>query len=187
MKNFLPLQAGDVPATYADVADLMRDTGFKPATPIETGIARFVEWYREYYKVWSTAGCCEPRPSSTILPRHGPSDGSPRTVLSCRLPVIVGGLPSDRILSLFCSCDLLRRDGWSRVTIMKPRRCSTAVMLWALSVGDWCMPVWRPHGPRLPVSDAPAWTELRAQTSGAGAQVSSRVISGRICFARRPR
>ncbi len=50
-KNFLPLQAGDVPATYADVADLMRDTGFKPATPIETGIARFVEWYRSYYKV----------------------------------------------------------------------------------------------------------------------------------------
>lgn len=50
-KNFLPLQAGDVPATYADVADLMRDTGFKPATSIETGIARFVDWYREYYKV----------------------------------------------------------------------------------------------------------------------------------------
>ena len=50
-KNFLPLQAGDVPATYADVADLMRDTGFKPATSIETGIARFVEWYRAYYKV----------------------------------------------------------------------------------------------------------------------------------------
>lgn len=49
-KNFLPLQAGDVPATYADVAELMRDTGFKPATSIETGIARFVEWYREYYK-----------------------------------------------------------------------------------------------------------------------------------------
>lgn len=50
-KNFLPLQAGDVPATYADVADLMRDTGFKPATTIETGIARFVEWYRDYYQV----------------------------------------------------------------------------------------------------------------------------------------
>jgi UDP-glucuronate 4-epimerase len=50
-KNFLPLQAGDVPATYADVADLMRDTGFKPATSIESGIARFVEWYRSYYKV----------------------------------------------------------------------------------------------------------------------------------------
>ena len=50
-KNFLPLQPGDVPATYADVADLMRDTGFKPATTIETGIARFVEWYRDYYQV----------------------------------------------------------------------------------------------------------------------------------------
>ncbi|MCE3223388.1 MAG: lpsL [Nitrospira sp.] len=50
-KNFLPLQPGDVPATYADVADLMRDTGFQPATSIETGIARFVEWYRDYYKV----------------------------------------------------------------------------------------------------------------------------------------
>jgi UDP-glucuronate 4-epimerase len=50
-KKLLPLQAGDVPATYADVGDLMRDVGFKPATPIEVGIARFVEWYREYYKV----------------------------------------------------------------------------------------------------------------------------------------
>jgi UDP-glucuronate 4-epimerase len=50
-KNFLPLQPGDVPATHADVGDLMRDTGFKPATSIETGIARFVEWYREYYKI----------------------------------------------------------------------------------------------------------------------------------------
>lgn len=49
VKNFLPLQAGDVPATFADLDDLMRDTGFKPATPIEDGIARFVEWYRAYY------------------------------------------------------------------------------------------------------------------------------------------
>jgi UDP-glucuronate 4-epimerase len=49
-KNLLPLQAGDVPATYADVADLTRDVGFKPATPIEVGIPRFVQWYREYYK-----------------------------------------------------------------------------------------------------------------------------------------
>ncbi len=48
-KNLLPLQAGDVPATYADVDDLMRDVGFKPATSIEDGIARFVEWYRQYY------------------------------------------------------------------------------------------------------------------------------------------
>jgi UDP-glucuronate 4-epimerase len=50
-KKLLPLQAGDVPATYADVADLTRDVGFKPATPIEVGIRRFVEWYRGYYKV----------------------------------------------------------------------------------------------------------------------------------------
>lgn len=48
-KNFLPMQPGDVPTTYADVADLMRDVGFQPSTPIETGIARFVEWYRSYY------------------------------------------------------------------------------------------------------------------------------------------
>ena len=50
-KNMLPLQNGDVPATYADVDDLIRDVGFKPDTSIETGIARFVEWYRVYYKV----------------------------------------------------------------------------------------------------------------------------------------
>jgi UDP-glucuronate 4-epimerase len=51
VKNLLPLQAGDVPATYADVADLMADAGFKPATPIEEGISRFVAWYKEYYRV----------------------------------------------------------------------------------------------------------------------------------------
>jgi len=50
-KNLLPIQAGDVPATYADVADLMADVGFKPATSIEEGISRFVSWYREYYGV----------------------------------------------------------------------------------------------------------------------------------------
>ena len=49
VKNLLPLQAGDVPATYADVDDLMKDVGFRPATSIEEGIRRFVEWYREYY------------------------------------------------------------------------------------------------------------------------------------------
>ena len=49
-KNLLPLQPGDVPMTYADIDDLMRDTGFRPATPLETGIPRFVEWYREYYR-----------------------------------------------------------------------------------------------------------------------------------------
>ncbi len=49
-KTFLPMQAGDVPATYADVDDLRRDVGFAPATPLETGIERFVAWYREYYR-----------------------------------------------------------------------------------------------------------------------------------------
>ncbi len=48
-KNLLPLQPGDVPATYADVEDLTRAVGFKPATPIEEGVRRFVEWYREFY------------------------------------------------------------------------------------------------------------------------------------------
>lgn len=50
-KNLLPLQPGDVPATFADVDALMRDVGFKPDTPIEHGIQRFVDWYRAYYKV----------------------------------------------------------------------------------------------------------------------------------------
>ena len=49
-KNFLPMQLGDVPKTYADVADLMADVGFKPSTPIEEGIARFIDWYRDYYR-----------------------------------------------------------------------------------------------------------------------------------------
>jgi len=50
-KNFLPIQPGDVPATFADVDDLMEDVGFRPDTPIEEGIKRFVEWYRNYYNV----------------------------------------------------------------------------------------------------------------------------------------
>ncbi len=49
VKNFLPLQPGDVLATYADVDDLTRDVGFKPSTPIEVGIGRFVDWYRSYH------------------------------------------------------------------------------------------------------------------------------------------
>ena len=49
-KNMLPLQPGDVPATYANVDDLMRDVGFKPETTIEQGIENFVRWYRDYYK-----------------------------------------------------------------------------------------------------------------------------------------
>jgi UDP-glucuronate 4-epimerase len=47
--NFLPMQVGDVPTTYADVDDLTRDVGFKPVTPIEEGMRRFVRWYRDYY------------------------------------------------------------------------------------------------------------------------------------------
>jgi UDP-glucuronate 4-epimerase len=50
VKNLLPMQPGDVPATYADVDDLMRDVGFKPSTPLEQGINYFVQWYQEYKK-----------------------------------------------------------------------------------------------------------------------------------------
>ncbi len=50
-KTFLPMQPGDVLATYADVDDLMRDVGFAPDTPIDEGIGRFVDWYRDYYRV----------------------------------------------------------------------------------------------------------------------------------------
>ena len=50
-KQFMDLQPGDVVATYADVDDLTQDVGFKPATPIEVGVARFVEWYKAFYDV----------------------------------------------------------------------------------------------------------------------------------------
>ena len=49
--EMLPMQQGDVPATCADITDLARDTGFQPATPIETGVERFVAWYKEFYHV----------------------------------------------------------------------------------------------------------------------------------------
>lgn len=48
-KNFLPIQAGDVPATYADVHDLVEDMGYKPATPIQEGINKFVDWYMDFF------------------------------------------------------------------------------------------------------------------------------------------
>lgn len=48
-KNFLPMQPGDVPATFADVDDLTADTGFRPSTSIEEGLGRFVSWYQGYY------------------------------------------------------------------------------------------------------------------------------------------
>jgi UDP-glucuronate 4-epimerase len=50
-KNLLPMQAGDVSVTYADVDSLVEDVGFKPNTSIEVGIERFVQWYRSYYQV----------------------------------------------------------------------------------------------------------------------------------------
>ncbi len=50
VKNFLPMQTGDVPATYADIDPLMNLTGFKPKTDLKTGLTRFVKWYRDYYE-----------------------------------------------------------------------------------------------------------------------------------------
>jgi UDP-glucuronate 4-epimerase len=50
IKQMLPMQPGDVPATYADIEDLARDVGFRPATAIEQGIGRFAKWFREYHK-----------------------------------------------------------------------------------------------------------------------------------------
>ncbi len=50
-KNLLPLQPGDVPDTYADITELTRDTGYAPATPVEEGVANFVAWYRDFYRV----------------------------------------------------------------------------------------------------------------------------------------
>ena len=49
-KNLLPLQQGDVPDTFADIEDLVRDVGYRPATPVEEGVRRFVDWYVGYYK-----------------------------------------------------------------------------------------------------------------------------------------
>ncbi len=51
IKEYLPMQAGDVPKTCADVSDLMRDVGFKPETSVEKGISEFVNWYKEYYRL----------------------------------------------------------------------------------------------------------------------------------------
>jgi len=45
------MQPGDVPDTYADIAELVRDTGYEPSTPVEEGVRRFVEWYLQFYGV----------------------------------------------------------------------------------------------------------------------------------------
>ena len=48
-EEFLPLQLGDVPETFADIDDLVRDVGYRPATPVEVGVKRFVDWFCYYY------------------------------------------------------------------------------------------------------------------------------------------
>ncbi|MEQ8423674.1 MAG: GDP-mannose 4,6-dehydratase [Cyclobacteriaceae bacterium] len=50
IKNFMPIQPGDVPETYADIEALEQAVGFRPSTSIEVGVGKFVDWYREYYK-----------------------------------------------------------------------------------------------------------------------------------------
>ncbi len=50
VRNYMDLQPGDVPATYANVDDLIKDVGFKPSTTIEEGIERFIAWYKDYYR-----------------------------------------------------------------------------------------------------------------------------------------
>ncbi len=57
-KNLLPLQVGDVPDTWADAEDLVRDVGYRPSTPVEAGVAKFVEWYLDYYR---DGGPADPR------------------------------------------------------------------------------------------------------------------------------
>ncbi len=59
-KRFLPMQPGDVPATYADIDDLKRDFGFDPITRVEVGVERFVRWYRDFYDGESPAPCHGP-------------------------------------------------------------------------------------------------------------------------------
>ena len=50
-KNYMDMQPGDVPATYADIDDLVRDAGFRPETPLKTGVEKFVRWFRDYYGI----------------------------------------------------------------------------------------------------------------------------------------
>lgn len=50
-KELVPMQPGDVPVTYADTSALERDFGFKPSTDLRTGLRKFVEWYKEFYKI----------------------------------------------------------------------------------------------------------------------------------------
>ncbi len=54
-RQLLPLQPGDVPDTFADVGELERAVGYRPATPVKEGVAAFVAWYRDYYRVAADA------------------------------------------------------------------------------------------------------------------------------------
>ena len=54
IREDLPLQPGDVPDTWADCTDLEKDFGYRPSTPVEEGIGRFIDWYREYYSTASS-------------------------------------------------------------------------------------------------------------------------------------
>jgi UDP-glucuronate 4-epimerase len=58
VRRYLPLQPGDVPATFASIARLSAATGFAPTTPLSEGLARFVAWYREYYAAGTAAHAC---------------------------------------------------------------------------------------------------------------------------------
>jgi len=64
-KRFLPMQPGDVPATYANVDDLVRDVGFQPATSIEDGVQRFVRWHRDFYPAQPASRPCPTVPNSS--------------------------------------------------------------------------------------------------------------------------
>ena len=57
-KRFLPMQPGDVPDTWADTSDLSADLHYRPTTPIETGVQRFIAWYCDYYQVGGVRNAC---------------------------------------------------------------------------------------------------------------------------------
>jgi UDP-glucuronate 4-epimerase len=69
-KRFLPMQPGDVPATFADVTDLARDAGFKPATSIEDGVRQFADWYVSYYHNGALAQKTLPRQTNNLIQQN---------------------------------------------------------------------------------------------------------------------
>jgi UDP-glucuronate 4-epimerase len=68
--NFLPLQPGDIPATYADIDDLVQAVGFKPTTSLETGIHQFVRWYQDYYRGQGWRQLDNPKAIAPLLHSH---------------------------------------------------------------------------------------------------------------------